>query len=177
MVKTINWEEPNRVLTPHAPKMAWLTVTVEKVVTDRHTDTQTQNDSLTPLAHMHRVVITEVLLCLCSNSVTLYMTIIVMYRVTELEQNLNNIGSAQCRPLTHQLFHAFLQLFAIHLVNKTVSAHYRGYVGALEHGMEVTVSNVSLSGLYIIHILYQHSDSRQLAIMIDACVYLYIWKL
>lgn len=44
----------------------------------------------------------------------------------------------------------------------TVSAQILGYVGALEHGMEVTVSNVSLSGLYIIHILYQHSDSRQL---------------
>lgn len=52
-----------------------------------------------------------------------------------------------------------------------VSAQNLGYVGALEHGMEVTVSNVSLS-LYIIHILYQYSDSRQLAIMIDVCVYL-----
>jgi len=49
----------------------------------------------------------------------------------------------QNRPLIFLWFHALLQLSAIHLANMVVSVLSLTYVGVLEHGLEVTVSNVS----------------------------------
>jgi len=54
----------------------------------------------------------------------------------------------QNRPLIFLWFHALLQLSAIHLANMVVSVLSLTYVGVLEHGLEVTVSNVSPSGMY-----------------------------
>jgi len=52
----------------------------------------------------------------------------------------------QDRSLIFLWFHTLLQLSANHLANMVVSVQNLTYVGVLEHGLEVTVSN-----LYALH--------------------------